>query len=191
MLTKKIFSLAVLAFLVVSPVFAQQKKEDEASTSKTIEFMDKDGSLIVKEFYDLATIKGVKCQVLIVKDVVVGKKIGCMRLETTHYTSYTSSPDTYIGTLDSDELDACIKSLSYLKENLLSQSSETYTEASYKSRDKVEIGAYYSADKKKWTAYVQTKSYTNRSMQFFDADNLDALAQEMEKAKAMIAEKVK
>lgn len=188
---KKILPFIVLSLFIASPVFAQQKKEEEASSSKTLEFMAKDGSLLVKEFYDLATIKGVKCQVLIIKDVVANKKIGCMRLETTHYSSYSSSPDTYIGTLDSDELDACIKSLKYLKDNLLSQPATTYTEAGYKSRDKVEIGAFYSTDKNNWSAYVQTKSYTSRSMKFFDAENLDALAAEMEKAKELIAEKIK
>lgn len=188
---KHIIPVIVLMTLMVSPAFAQQKKEEEASSSKTLEFMAKDGSLLVKEFYDLATIKGVKCQVLIIKDIVANKKIGCLRLETAYYSSYSSSPDTYIGTLDSDEIDACIKSLKYLKDNLLSQPADTYTEAGYKSRDKVEIGAFYSVEKQNWSAYVQTKSYTTRSMKFFDANNLDSLASEMEKAKELIAEKTK
>lgn len=188
---KHIIPTIVLALIMASPVLAQQKKEEEASSSKTLEFMAKDGSLLVKEFYDLATIKGVKCQVLIIKDIVANKKIGCLRLETAYYSSYSSSPDTYIGTLDSDEIDACIKSLKYLKDNLLSQPADTYTEAGYKSRDKVEIGAFYSVEKQNWSAYVQTKSYTTRSMKFFDANNLDSLASEMEKAKELIAEKTK
>ena len=114
-----------------------------------------------------------------------------MRLETEYRSSYSSSPDTYIGTLDADELDACIRSLKYLKDNILSKDAETYTEAQYTSRDKVEIGAFFNETRKKWSAYVQTKSYTSRSMAFFEADNLDALAAEMQKAKDMILEKTK
>lgn len=179
----------VIVLFTATPSFAQQKEEESAST--TLQFMKTSGSFMVKEFYDLATIKGVACKVLIITDVVSNKKIGCMRLETTYRSSYNSSPDTYVGTLDADELDACIRSLTYLKDNILSKNAETYTEAQYTSRDKVEIGAYFNESKMKWTAYVQTKSYTNRSMEFFEAENLEALSAEMEKAKAMILEKTK
>lgn len=189
MKAKSILLAIAAIFMACATSFAQQKEEESAST--TLQFMKTSGSFMVKEFYDLATIKGVACKVLIITDVVSNKKIGCMRLETTYRSSYNSSPDTYVGTLDADELDACIRSLSYLKDNILSKDAETYTEAQCTSRDKVEIGAYFNESKKKWTAYVQTKSYTTRSMEFFEADNLEALAAEMEKAKAMILEKTK
>lgn len=181
-------AMAAILFAAV-PSYAQQKEEESAST--TLQFMKTSGSFLVKEFYDLATIKGVECKVLIITDVVSGTKMGCMRLETTYRSSYNSSPDTYIGTLDYDELDACIRSLNYLNDNLLPNQKETYTEAEYKSRDKVTIGAFFDEDKKAWTAYVQTKSYTSRSMKFFDSDNLKALSAEMEKAQTMIKEKTK
>lgn len=182
--------LAIAALFIASTVsFAQQKEEESAST--TLQFMKSSGSFLVKEFYDLAVIKGVTCKVLIITDVVSNKRIGCMRLETEYPSSYGSSPDTYIGTLDADELDACIRSLKYLKDNILSKDAETYTEAQYTSRDKVEIGAFFNETRKKWSAYVQTKSYTPRSMAFFEAEHLDALAVEMQKAKDMILEKTK
>lgn len=186
----KALILAITALFIASTTsFAQQKEEESAST--TLQFMKSSGSFLVKEFYDLAVIKGVTCKVLIITDVVSNKKIGCMRLETEYRSSYSSSPDTYVGTLDADELDAGIRSLTYLKDNILSKDAETYTEAQYTSRDKVEIGAYFNESKKKWTAYVQTKSYTSRSMEFFEAANLDALAAEMQKAKDVILEKTK
>lgn len=184
----KVFILAIVTLFAASMSYAQQKEE---SASTTLQFMKSSGSFLLKEFYDLAVIKGVTCKVLIITDVVSNKKMGCMRLETKYLSSYSDSPDIYIGTLDADELDACISSLTYLKENILSKEAETYTEAQYTSRDNVEIGAYFNDSKKKWTAYVQTKSYTSNSMKFFEADNLDALAAEMQKAKEMILEKTK
>lgn len=189
MKTKSILLAIAAIFLACTTSFAQQKEEESAST--TLQFMKSSGSFLVKEFYDLAVITGVTCKVLIITDVLTNKKIGCMRLETEYRSSYSGSPDTYVGTLDLDELDACISSLTYLKDNILSKDAETYTEAQYTSRDKVEIGAYFNETKKKWTAYVQTKSYTTRSMEFFEAANLDALAAEMQKAKDMIFEKTK
>lgn len=185
----KSLALAICAMFLAASSFAQQK--DEESTSTTLQFMKASGSFLVKEFYDLATVKGVECKVLIITDVVSNKKIGCMRLETNYRSSYNSTPDTYVGTLDADELDACIRSLNYLKDNLLSTEKEAYTEAEYKSRDKVTIGAYYDVSKKTWTAYVQTKSSSTRSMKFFDTENLEALSAEMAKAKDMIREKTK
>ena len=189
MLIKKL--LIIIAAMIVDfcPLNAQQKEKE--SESITLKFMESSGSFLVKEFYDLGTIKGVACKVLIITDIVSNKKIGCMRIETSYRSSYNSTPDTYIGTLDADELDACISSLRYLKDKIIPQNAKTYTEAQYKSRDNVEIGAYFSDVKRKWTAYVQTKSYTSRSMEFFEAENLDALSLTMKKAKEMILEKTK
>ena len=186
----KKFLLAVLSVLLLSlPMAFAQQKPEEQSSSKTLEFMSSNGAFLVKEFYDLTPVRDVDCKVLIITDMVSGKKIGCMRLQTEYRSSSSYSSDTYIGTLDSDELDACIKSLTFLKDNLLNSSPETYTEAEYSSRDKINIGAYYSTERKQWKAYVQTKSYSSRSMKFFDAESLENLKQQMEKAKALIAEK--
>lgn len=182
------FLVTLFLLLLATISFAQQQKEKELeSTSKALQFMDKDGACIIKEFYDLESIAGVKCQVLIITDAVANKKIGCLRLET--YSSRTD--DTYIGTLDFDEIDACVKSLDYLKNTLLTSVPKVYTEAEYKSRDKVSIGAFYSDSKKEWSAFVQTKSYTSRSMKFFDSETLEKLKEQMVKAKEIIAQKTK
>lgn len=127
---------------------------------------------------------------LIVTDLLQDVKMGCLRLKTTHYNSYTSS-DTYIGTLDYDEIDDCIKSINYIKDHIISSNPNVYTETNYSTRDNIEIGAYYSEDKVTWKAYVQTKDYTSRSMKFFDSDSLPLLLEIMTNAKTMIEEKTK
>jgi hypothetical protein len=53
------------------------------------------------------------------------------------------------------------------------------------------VGAFYQENKSNWRAYVQTKSYTNRSMEFFAASELTELASKMTQAKAIIEEKTK
>ena len=108
---KKILFFAV-AVLLSASTFAQSKATEDKTESKTLEFMSRGSSLIKKEFYDLESVKGVECKVLIVTDLLENKKIGCLRLETT-YTGYSTS-DTYIGTLDYDEIDDCIKSINYI-----------------------------------------------------------------------------
>ena len=170
---------------------AAQEKQDVAqeSTSKTLEFMAKDGTLIQREFFQLGKVKGVECEVLIIKDVVSNKKIGCLRLKTRYSSSYSS--DTYIGTLDYDEIDACVKSINYIIESVTPSTPERYTEIEYRTRDKVEVGAFYQEKSSSWRAYVQTKSYTNKSMEFFAATELSELAAIMNRAKVIIEENTK
>ena len=184
---KNLIFLLLCPLLAISTAYAQvpNKEDIPVSKSKSVEFLKADGTFIVKEFYDLAKIRGVECQVLIMTNVVSKKKLGCLRLETTYSSSY--STDNYIGTLDSDELDACIQSLDYIKNTLLPSTPETYTEAEYKTTDGVKFGAYFSNNK--WTAFVYTKSYTNRSAAFLGVDNIDSFIELMRHAKTLIAEK--
>lgn len=184
---KKVLLITLAAFMTVAG-FAQEKASDDKSESKTLEFMSRGSSLIKKEFYDLGAVKGVKCQVLIVTNLLQNSKLGCLRLETT-YTGYSTS-DTYIGTLDYDEIDDCITSINFIRENILPSTPEVYTETEYSTRDNIEVGAYYNEKKAAWTAYVYTKNYTSRSAEFFDSASLSSLVEIMTKAKEMIAEKI-
>ena len=107
-------SLFTLMLILSIPCFAQQNKaEGEKSKSKAVEFMSQSGTLIRKDFYDIHKDKyGVTCQVLILTNILNNKKSGCLRLKTEYFSSVGT--DTYIGTLDADEIDAAIKSLKYI-----------------------------------------------------------------------------
>lgn len=190
-ITMKKFYFAVLLLFSINVVMAQESNSEDVSKSETLEFLKKDGACYKKEFYDLGKIKGVECQVLIVTDVVQQSKIGCLRLKTKYMT--TVSVDSYIGTLDYSEIDACIKSLEFIKSELQSQ-PPVYTEFEYKTNDGIKIGAYYDEGNKKkapgWTAYIYTKGYTSRSAEFFDSSNIDSFIDVLNKSKLLIEEKV-
>lgn len=157
--------IAVVTLLMLCNVsFGQVAKEE--SKSKSIAFSAQAGSLIKKEFYPIGKVKGVEFEVLIMTDILKNEKMGCLRLKTSDY----SSKDEYIGTLDLDEIDACVKSLEFIKDKLLTTVTENYTECEYKSKDGVKFGAY--SEKTKWTAFIYTKSYTYRSASFFNSDEL-------------------
>ena len=176
-----VFALALLSVPAVS--FADEPKE-EVSQSSTVEFMKQDGTLMLKEFYPEVNIGGVKFQVLILSDVVTGKKVGCLRLETKYVSQYTS--DTYIATLDYDELSACIQSLNYIKNTLSATTPAHYQECEYRSRDRAVLGAYYSNRKAKWEVYVQTKSHTTRSMKVINMNDLPTVISTLEDAQSTI-----
>lgn len=178
--------LLFIAFLMPMALLAQEN--EEKSSSKTVEFLSKDGSFFKKEFYDQPTIgisyNKIGCQILIITDMKTNEKIGCLRL-----TTY-SGEDSYIGTLDSDEIDACIQCLDKIQSDISLTTPETYTEAEYKTRDDVSIGTYWNDKKKEWINYVQTKRYS-RSMSTVDKMNLPKLIQNMKDAKDIIIEKTK
>lgn len=179
---KKILNILIVLFMATG-AYAQSLVS--GSSSKTLQLLEADGSFLVKAFYDLATVKGVDCKVLIITDAFSGKKLGCMRLETR--PSAARAAETYVGTLDADELDACIQALSYIREHLLLSPCETYTEAEYRTRDKVTIGAFFDTRKQEWTAYILTKNDTRQSMKLLDAESLELLKEEMVKARDLIA----
>jgi len=183
--------LIVLALMM--PMFLNAQEKETKSNSKTLEFLEKDGSILKKEFYDLTTVgksyNATENQVLIITDLKSNEKRGCFRITTKYPTS--SGTDEYIGTLDPDELDAAILSLEKILNDIIPNSVETYTEVNYKTRDGVTIGTYWNEKKKEWTLFVQTKSYTSRSMSTFKVDEITTLVNNLKAAKQMIVEKTK
>ena len=182
-LMKKILLLALSMVLCIGG-FAQETKGND-SKSKTVEFLKKDGALLKKEFFDIGNISYgntiiVKFQNILITDVVSKSKVGALRLEI----EYTSSM------LDSDELEACIQSVKYLRDNVINQRATTHTECEYRSRDGVLIGVHSNLrnPEKPWTFYVQAESYTSSSRETLSLDKIDELISLLEKAQAQLKE---
>ena len=184
MIMKKLFILLVLLCSVA--VSNAQEKETEKSQSKAVLFEKSIGSLIRKDFYNLPKIRGVETQVLILTDILTGKKIGCLRIEPKQY----SSPNG-VGTLDFEELDAVIKSISYIKETILPTTPDVYSEIVFQSKDDVKLGTYFNEKTKKWVVFIYTKSYTSRSATFCDETELSEMIEIMKTAKSKIQELTK
>lgn len=186
---KKFLMLLVIVTLSLTTAFAQEA--ERKSASKTVEFLSKDGSFFKKEFYDLPTIGNtydkVDCQVLIITDLKTNEKRGCLRL-TTYYRSSVAN-DSYIGTLDPDELDACIMCFEKIVSEITVAPATTYTEVEYKTRDGVQLGTYWNDKKSEWRTYVQTKAYSSCSMSSVSNDNVSSLINNLKRAKQMISDK--
>lgn len=174
--------LLLLLLLVVPMGLSAQEEKEQPSKSKTIMFQEKSGVILEKRFYDIedAKVQGVAFQNIIVTDLSTGEKQGALRLKTSYYSSALNETDTYIGMLDYDELTACIKSLEYIQQNVITQTPNTYTECEYKSRDGVTISVF--SGKKGWTIYLQTQTYTSRSVEYIDIDKLPDIITNMKAA---------
>ena len=174
--------LALMSYPIVS--LAQEETsapKEEKTKSEAVQFMEKDGTLMLKEFYPEVNIGGVTFQVATLKDVVSDTKIGCLRVSTMYYSKY--STDTYTGVLDYDEITACIQSLKYIK-SIVETTPGNYTECEFKSRDGVKLGAYY--DSNSWVLYVKPKSYNSRSTKSFKVSLLDQLISALENSQELI-----
>ncbi|MBQ0064074.1 MAG: hypothetical protein KBS94_08700 [Prevotella sp.] len=186
---KKLLLIVVLSIIGLTTTFAQEA--EKKSASKTVEFLSKDGSFFKKEFYDLPAVGSsynkFDCQVLIITDLKSNEKRGCLRLTAYYFSSV--SKDSYIGTLDPDELDACIMCFEKIVSEITASPASIYTEVEYKTRDGVRLGTYWNDKKSEWKTYVQTKSYSSRSMSFVSNDNVASLISNLKQAKQMIAEK--
>lgn len=183
------------AALLITCIFSTYSQEKEESKSKAIVFSERDGSLIKKEFYELPSVKSIDATCIVFTDELTKQKNGYLRLRTSSYSSALGEQD-YYGALDNDEIDACIKSLQHIQTNTISSLPTLYTECEYKTRDGVRIGVFLSSkDKKKnseskWSLFVRTKSYTDKSLKFLEIEDLQPLIDMMIQAKSILKEKL-
>lgn len=168
---KKILLSAALILSVLT-INAQETLENTNSTSKAIEFSKKDGIFLKKEQEEIGTIDKINFTNIYLENVLTKEKTLALKLQSSMYTS--AGMMEYSGTLDSDELDACIQSLTYIKESCIGTVPELYTEMIYRTRDGVKIGAYYDVTNKKnqWTIFIQTSTMTYRSLNTIKEENL-------------------
>lgn len=184
---KKVFVLLLVSLMTITS-FAQAEDKGNVSKSKAVQFMERDGSLLKKEYYNLGTVKGIECEVVITTDLKNNEKIGCLKLKTTSLGFY------YVGYLDADELAAAIQSLEYIKDVVLSSKPTTHTEVLYKSRDNVVMGTYTVANSfdnsYKWRVFVKPNDYKG-SFEDFNQKHIETFIEYMKKSESIIAENTK
>lgn len=178
---KKLILLVFLA-IISFPIISQEQKE--VSKSKSIEFSSRAGSLIKMEFYRLGKIKDIEFEVLLLTDVINNDKSACLRIKTIGAGYTVSSTEEYIGTLDSDEIDACIKSLTFIKDSILNTIPKNYTECQYKSRDDVRMSVYLGSNET-WKMAIQT-TYRRSSTAFLKFEDIFMLILKITEAKQKI-----
>lgn len=197
MIMKKLFILLVLLCSVA--VSNAQEKETE-NRSNAVLFEESKGSLIRKDFYNLPKVGGLENNVLILTDIFTGTKIGCLRMEY-----YDDCANLYDGYIDFEELDAAIKSLSYIKETILHTTPDVYTEFSFKSKAGVQLGTYFNEKTKKWVVFIWIREYSEYPAKanvepkcssrkyalHYDVTQLSKMIENLKRAKSKIQELTK
>lgn len=184
---KKTILLAILAITAFIPSFAQEADKQE-SKSNTILFQERGNSLMERKYFDIGTIPGVEFQNIVISNVQSGEKVGALRLITSDYSSVLKRSETFIGTIDSDELESCIKALEFMNNIVNTQDiTEVDTEYEFRSRDNVRI-CIFTSRKKSWEMVIQPVQYSNRSSLYLKADKMSEIIELTKKAKAQLDE---
>jgi hypothetical protein len=173
---KMILLMALLAISAIS--FSQQisKAKDESNAEK---FSARAGSLIQKEFIDIATLKKCLIQVAKFTDLIAGQKSSAIRFEF-EYRGY-NTVDTKIAMLDEDEIDGLVKSIQLIIEKVLPSKATNYTEVNFLSRSGFSAGCFSKKDS--WTTYLKLERYDSNSYVFMEKDDLTQLLSILNQAK--------
>jgi len=185
----KNFLLVFTTFFLTNIAFAQieQLVKNGEEKSGALLFSERAGSLIVSSYYSLGSVgklgmlyKPVVFEVILFEDVISNEKEACMRL------TVTSENTLYYGYLDADEIDACIKSIKFIRENTLLSKPRIETKCEYKSRAGVRFGARYQSSN--WRIYIQSNVLNNSIVRFDDINEILSLENVFIKAKGKIDE---
>ena len=151
-------------------------------------FEERGNSLIERKYFDFEPILGVEFQNIVISNVQSGEKVGALRLISSEYSKVLNRPETFIGTVDSDELEALIKALEFMQNTINTQEvTDIDTEYEFRSRDNVRI-CIFTSRKKVWEMVIQPVQYTNRSSRYMKSDNLPKIIEQVKKAKAQLDE---
>ena len=163
-------------------VYSQEIKKDIEQT-KSEKFSQRSGTLLQKDFIDLGQIGGTEIKILKISDLNNNESNSSVRFEKQGYGTYA---DTYINTIDKDEVDGLIISIKNLLNNVLKSTPTTYTEVTYSSRGGFSLGTYFEVKKSKWTNFIKVEKYTSKSMAILNEADLQSLLSLLEQAKTKI-----
>lgn len=184
---KKTILLVMLAITAFIPSFAQEADKPE-SKSNTVLFQERGNSFMERKYFDFEPIFGVEFQNIVITNVQSGEKIGALRLISGEYSKVLNRPESFIGTLDSDELESFIKALEFMQNVVNTKEvTDVNTEYEFRSRDNVRV-CIFTSRKKVWELVIQPVQYSNRSSRYMKADKLPEIIEQVKKAKAQLDE---
>ncbi|UOF76947.1 hypothetical protein [Bacteriophage sp.] len=175
--------ICLFAFVTANGQQAAQAKSQQDKEQSNIEkFSSRSGILFEKTNIPVGSFRGVKVQVMTIRDLINQSKTAGLRFENIVTTRIGS--DTKIASLDDDELDALVKSLEIIKTDVLPSARQNYTEIIYRSRSGFEAGCFYSGGK--WSAFVKLERYDKDSYVFIEPPDLDSLLALLKQAKPIL-----
>lgn len=170
-----IIAKALLAVVISTSGHAQSAREvkEPAEKSKIETFSLKTGSLIKKEFTTIGSVKRIEVKKLVLTDILSNSTLSGVKMETAISKTYGTSTTSCF--LDSDEVDAFIKSGKYLL-SPPANTANNYVELQFTSRGGFQAGAYL--DKAgSWKYFIKLERFDSDSYVFLDRDDFERLSE--------------
>lgn len=165
---KQLMTMVLLA--LCSVCCAQEAKPEPTPLSKLEEFSKKSGTLVQKTFESIGGVSDVTMDIVEIKDLLSNQAVKGLRMELVVKSTY--STDTKRAFLDSDEIDGLLKSIQFVRDNVMTTTPTIYTEVTYQSRSGFEFGAFFAIKGKGWTSYLKLERFDGKSFAFMDSTAL-------------------
>lgn len=171
---KEVIFLIIFICIIgsVEKTKAQETDQQANSKSETVQLLNKQGVLLLKDFYDIGKVNipfssTIFFRNIVITNITTGEKSGALRI----------SINGHIGTLDFDEIEGCIKSITYIKRNIINTIPNNYKEFIYTTKDGLTLGAYINDNKKtkEWMIFIKSQWHINASMNSMNIDKIDEI----------------
>lgn len=174
-----------LFLLFTQIIYAQN--DSLKTNSNTIKFINDNNNFYLKEYYTIGKQSGVEFINLYVTNIPTKEKRACLLISSLSGDWTSANRIEYEGAIDSDEMQSCLNSLIYFRDNLKDRKPDTYTELIYISRDFVNVGAYYEIGSfAKWNIFFRTNRFYRDSFKSINVKHIDKIIDLFSQSKAGI-----
>jgi len=175
----KIIVIIFFGLLLTSLAFSQTI--DERRTTRAEQFGATAGVLIEKYFIDIGKVKGIKIQVMKLKDIHNRTSKAALYFfrddEPLYKTGYAF--------LDIDEVDGLIKSMNYIMTTVLTSTRNVDTQITFRSRTGFALSVSYFTDRTKpeWHILFEVEESNYESWVDFNTEDFASMLKLLVKAK--------
>jgi hypothetical protein len=172
---------AIAAVAMVVPATAQDTiKQEQKSNWEALSAQD--GVLLRKEFIRVGTFKKCNIEAAMLTDLSSSRDIKGIRFSYEVTKQYTTG--TKVAFLDVDELDALLRSIALIIEEILPSAPENYVEVAFTSRGGFAAGCYYTSGK--WTGFMKLERFDGDSFIWFDSSTYGELLAILQQVKTKL-----
>lgn len=182
---KTICKLILILLIFSSGINAQNTNSDSNGYNNPVaELLRSEGTLLKKEYVVIGKESGVEFQNLYITNISTKELRGTLVIKVTLGDWFWGTERELENTISTHEIEDCIKSLQYIKNDVLNTTPESYTELIYRTNSGVTIGAYYQIGSfQKWNIVLGTRYSLNNSSKTINIKNIDKLIELFIKSK--------
>ena len=157
---------------------ALRDEELSRSESRLVALMDTCGQMLKIEMHKRESFRGYDFNTLVISEVNGTKRWIGLCVEN----SMNEPTDPHFAVIDDDEIEPLLQSLCYMRDSLLETTPSATTQATFTTRDRLKIGIYCKANRKKWNIYMQK---AHRPAESLNEEHLAKIISALEETKEM------